>query len=72
MSHLLLVSLFVKNGVSLETRQTKGLEVPGATVGQALLPSKRMVPCRPINSIEQGRPRPARAAALSTAAAQAI
>ncbi len=74
MSHLLLVSLFVKNGVSLGTRQTKGPEVPGAAVEQAPLRSKRTGLCLPANYIKQSprRPRPARAAGLPTPAVQAI
>jgi hypothetical protein len=74
MSHLLLVSPFVKNGVSLGIRQTKGPEAPGAAVGQARLRSKRTGRCLPINGIKQcpRRPRLARAAGLPTPAVQAI
>jgi hypothetical protein len=75
MSHLLLVSLFVKNGVSLGTRQTKGPETPGSAVWQAPLRSSKRTGRRPpIHCIKQSprRPRPARAAGLPTPAVQAV
>jgi hypothetical protein len=64
MSHLLLVSPFVLNGVSLGTRQTKGPEVPGTAVERARLRNPRAGLCPPISCVKQGprRPLPARAA----------